>query len=134
MRKYYEANPNAIKNKHLLALHEALHATVCEALGDTWHKIVLRKATGFVNWTQMLKGWKRVAMEMAPALVDDMSVSDYDNIKKYPPRTRGYAWGWLRSNREALMTRANEIAAATDGRGTLWNNDGKLMWKSKEKK
>ena len=134
MRKYYEANPNAIKNKHLLALHEALHAAVCEALGDTWEKLVLRKTTGRVEWSQNLVGWQRVATEMAPALIDDMSASDYDNIKKYPPRTRGYAWGWLRSNREALMTRANEIAAATDGRGTLWNNDGKLMWKSKEKK
>ena len=55
MRKYYEANPNAIKNKHLLALHEALHAAVCEALGDTWEKLVLRKATGFVEESGQLE-------------------------------------------------------------------------------
>lgn len=132
-RRYYEANPNAIRNKHLLALHEALHAAVAELLGFTWTKIVLKKRTGFINWEpkSRILDWKNAAVESAPALIDDMSEGDAGLIRRYKPRTRGYAWSWLCRHREAILERANTIAAATSGLGTLWNRDGVLMWKPK---
>ena len=137
MRKYYEANPKAIKNKHLLALHEGLHAAACEALGLIWQNIKLNKTTGTLNWDRLKLGtakWKEAAIDLAPAIIDDMSDSDQDSTKLYPARTRGYAWGWINRNREALLLRANEIAAATDGRGVLLNKEGKLVWKPRRDK
>lgn len=134
MRKYYEANPAALKNKHLLPLHEALHATVCEVMGESWAKIVLRKTTGRIEWdrgTIKLKKWQVAAVEIAPALIDDMSEGDENQARKFSPRTRGYAWAWLKKNRDMLMVRANEIAAATNGPGILYNENGKLTWRSK---
>ena len=132
-RKYYEANPKAIANKHLLALHEGSHAAVAELLGFTWTKIVLKKRTGFINWEpkSRILDWKNAAVEIAPALIDDMSNGDAENGLKYKPRTRGYAWSWLRKNRDAILERANAIAAATDGAGSLYNRDGVLTWKGK---
>ena len=133
VRKYFEANPRALKNKHLLSLHEALHAAVCEALGFAWEKIVLKKTTGFINWeweSGSLK-WREAAVCLAPTLIDDMSDGDENLVKKFTARTRGYAWRWLKNNREALMERANEIAAKTDGPGTLWNKEGQLVWRAK---
>ena len=132
--RYYEANPRALKNKHLLSLHEALHAAVCEVLGGTWEKIVLRKTTGLINYERGLDKWKMAAIELAPVLIDDMSDGDQTLVKFYPARTRGYAWGWLKRNKDLLMARANEIAAATDGQGTLRNDNGKLVWKPRRVK
>ena len=137
MRQYYEANPKAIENKHLLALHEGLHAATCEALGFIWQNIKLNKTTGIFNWDRVkfrATKWKVAAVDLAPALIDDMSGSDQDSVKLYPARTRGYAWGWINRNREALLLRANEIAAATDGRGVLLNKEGKLIWKPRRDK
>lgn len=134
MRKYWEANPAALKNKHLLPLHEALHATVCEVMGESWDRLILRKTTGRIEWDRgntKLKRWQWAAVEIAPALIDDMSDGDENQARKFSPRTRGYAWAWLKRNRETLMERANQIAAATNGPGTLYNNGGKLVWRSK---
>ena len=133
-RRYWEANPNAIRNRHLLALHEGLHAAAAELLGFPWTKIVLKRRTGFINWDpkHIILDWKNAAVELAPALIDDMSNGDAENMSKYKPRTRGFAWAWLRKNRETLMERANAIAAATDGPGTLHNLEGILVWKPKK--
>ena len=134
-RKYYEANPKAIANKHLLALHEGSHAAVAELLGFTWTKIVLKKRTGFINWEpkSRILDWKNAAVELAPALIDDMSNGDAENMLKYKPRTRGYAWTWLRKNRETIMERANAIAAKTEGPGTLVKKgNGVFVWKPKK--
>ena len=114
-------------------MHEALHATVAEVLLFNWTKIVLKKRTGYINWDpkHIILDWKNAAVELAPALIDDMSNGDAENMSKYKPRTRGFAWAWLQKNREAIMERANAIAAATDGLGTLYNRDGVLTWKGK---
>ena len=134
-RRYWEANPKAIANKHLLALHEGSHAAVAELLGFTWTKIVLKKRTGFINWEpkSRILDWKNAAVELAPALIDDVSEGDAEGVRRYKARTRGYAWAWLNKHREAIMERANAIAAKTEGPGILVNKgEGVFVWKPKK--
>lgn len=112
MRKYWEANPNSLKNKHLLPMHEALHIAVVLLFGGEPKYILIRTRTGQCDYrpNPLAPGWREAACRLAPALIDDMSEGDSESFGWIQPRRRGYAWGWLNKNRETIMLAANEIA------------------------
>jgi hypothetical protein len=111
-RRYWHENPDSMKNKHLLPQHEALHMAVAMMLGAKPKWILLRKTTGACDYTPnpLPVGWREAAIKLAPALIDDMSPGDAGPFSWIPARRRGFAWGWLKRNREEITQRANEIA------------------------
>ena len=131
--EYWQANPRSLNNKHLLQLHEALHASVVNLLGSVWYKIVTHKIEGYTDHNRReLKGWKLAAVDLAPVLIDDISPGDARNLEKVKPRTRGYAYGWLKKNHKRIMDQANLIASEMEpGPGELINHNGDLYWRKK---
>lgn len=111
MRKYWQANPDSLKNVHLLPMHEALHAAVAEVFGAELRYIRLRKRTGLMDYrpNPLPVGWQEAAVKLAPALIDDMAPGDQDSLSYVSSRRRGYAWGWLLRNRTPLLRRARSI-------------------------
>ena len=137
MRKYWEANPDSFKNKHLLSMHESLHMAVAIRFGCTPQYILLRTRTGRAEFGRnLLMQWQAAAVELAPALIDDMSSGDEDFLmRKIPPRERGRGWVWLKKHREEIIAEANDIARhIPSGPGRLVWSEGEWVWKPKKPK
>ena len=117
-----------------IALHESLHAAVAQLLGGEAYTIKINKESGWAS-TEYQLGWRNIAVWLAPALINDMSVGDEKYIKRQSSRQRGYAWGWLKKNRRRIMTRARRIASKIGGgTGRLDWNPETTRWKWKRRK
>ena len=138
-RPYWQPNPHAkgYFTPEKTPKHEALHTAVAIILGYRPVKIRINKDGSGVADTEPFPrvGWHRAAMALAPVLIDDFGTSDQEYMSGVRPRSRGYAWRWLKENRNKILRKANKIVTemGKPGGTLLWNDDGSVEWRPRKK-
>jgi hypothetical protein len=117
----WDGRPNR-ESKELTPLHEALHAAVVQILGGTIYEITIDDSGGGETTLDELTKWQDLAVTLAPALINDISRSDAEYLKRQNHHRRGYAWGWLTRHRRRIIRRANSIV------GEIGRPPGLLRW------
>lgn len=138
-RPYWRANPEADGDHtpEKTPKHEALHAAVAYLLGYEPRLIRINKdGSGIVDRRWNIEpAWHRAAMHLAPVLIDDLASTDADYLRGINPRSRGYAWRWLKENRRRILRKANEfVSNMGKPGGTLhFKDDGTMKWTPRKK-
>lgn len=125
-RPYWQHNPLATSSgtPELTPMHEALHMAAVILLGyRPYYLQIDAQGAGRVDYEQpSTVRWHDAAIELAPALIDDLSITDTNNIAQIPHRSRGYAWRWLNANRRRLLLRARGLVRL------MGQTPGRLDW------
>lgn len=135
-RKYWEAREGQGLSLANTPHHEAMHGAAIILVGGMCEKMVIRADGSGYSDIHHGREWQQLVSWLAPALTDDLSPGDSEFLRTRNPRVRGYAWAWLRKNRDAVLALASELTTLMiDPPGTLYaNTEGEWVWKSSRRK
>lgn len=91
-------------------LHEAYHAAASLLCLGMDHQIVVHKNGHGHSRSYESRRWERIAVWLAPALLNDLSHGDVQYLVTCNRHAVAYAWGWLHKNRRRVQRVAKMLA------------------------